>query len=818
MIALKEQRLGAQCYRDIKVRQVANYEEYSQLLFKPLILLEQLIMNYQIHTASQLVETHRKQFIECDLCSSLDTLIKIYIGKSLFYEGAQKSDTLSGSTAYSTLSRSTTASRKAPLTVFNPPFKGITGKVRRASRKISREQQYPIPTSPAQWVDDQKVKRCQICKLKFTFLIRKHHCRWCGRVLCDKCAPVRAPTSYFGASVRLCWSCFGAVQEGRYSQGMDEDITEDITTLYNPPFEVLSTDAEYNLDTRDMYFFTSAPSSELCLYLSRMLSQSSPPGDVLLPLCENLSETIMESLSLDTDRNFSHILGVLENVLKEARNCFRTRGLSSKVEATNIFIAYTQICRRLPLADLTGMQPMKSLLKSDNLHSTYMKLLDKQYPQMAISLCTTARRDPIGLWRRWGFQCLRAGDYPAARDKLGMCLKSKQYNHAILEEIINHLENCLPSFLAETIDFMELVADMKRKCKKQKLNTAEFDECVFYLSNYSSTVRLLQFFVRHNAIGRAAKLALQHDFNVVYEGIVRPLVKTARLTDLFDYINSNRAQIQVWERKLTDCSKLLSEAGDLISVYSVQFFLREYLNAAKTAILMLRNELSVKEQLKYLDKAEDCFKSYLEEREGDERTIPEINTRISHIHLQRQILEFLKSKQISDNNNNIHIFSSKTDKTAVIMELYQIDSVESLPIIRAIRDTFSRNYIETYQPLINILLKGQPAGNISLWFPKLIKILGEVPDSQTDELLINVCNDMKGEQKSFERILAIMKDDRTKIKANANAGYLKNAYILAVNKKLREEIVWLEKECVKQGDTQVREFCKKYLQHNKPTS
>ena len=816
MTSLKEQRLGAHCYREIKFRKVANYEEYSQLLFKPLILIEQLIMNFQIHTASQLVETHSEQFVECDLTSSLDTLIKLYIGKSLFYEGARKSDTTSGSTAYSTISRATTMSRKAPLTVFNPPFKGSTSKTRRVSRKISREeQQFPIPTSPVQWVDDKKVKRCQICKLKFTFIVRKHHCRWCGRVLCDKCAPTRPPTSYFGASVRLCWGCYGAVQEGRYSEGAEVDMTEDITTLYNPPFEVLSTDAEYNLDTRESYSFTTAPSSELCLYLSRMLSQSSPPGDVLLALCENLSETIMESIALEPDRNFGHILGVLENVLKEARNCFRRRGMSNKVEETNIFIAYIQICRRLPLTDLAMMPPMKSLLKSDTLHNTYMSLLDKQYPQMAISLCTTARRDPLGLWRRWGFQCLRSGDYPAARDKLEMCLKSKQYNQAILDEIINHLENCLPSFLAETIDFAELVADIKRKCKKQRLNSSQFDECVFYLSTYSSPVRLLQFFVRHNAISRAAKLALQHDYDIVYEGVIGPLVKTGRLSDVFDYINSNRAEIQVWESKLTHCCKLLSEKGDLTSVYSVQFFLREYLSAAKTAILMLRNELSVKEQLKFLDKAEDCFKAYLEQKEGDETKITEINTRISHIHLQRQILEFLKSKQIKDNNNNIHIFSSKTDKSTVIKMLYQIDSVECLPIIRAIRDTFSRSYTETYLPLINILLKAQPAGNITSWFPKLIKLLGEVPDSQTDELLLSVCNDLKGEQKSFERILAIMKDDRTKIKANVKAGYLKNAYILAVNKKMREEIVELEKECEKQGDTQVREFCRKYLQHNK---
>lgn len=35
------------------------------------------------------------------------------------------------------------------------------------------------------WIDDKYVKNCNICQRSFNFLMRKHHCRTCGNVVCD---------------------------------------------------------------------------------------------------------------------------------------------------------------------------------------------------------------------------------------------------------------------------------------------------------------------------------------------------------------------------------------------------------------------------------------------------------------------------------------------------------------------------------------------------------------------------------------------------------------------------------------------------------
>ena len=41
------------------------------------------------------------------------------------------------------------------------------------------------------WQKDDDVEACTGCNLKFSLRNRKHHCRFCGMIYCDKCAPTR---------------------------------------------------------------------------------------------------------------------------------------------------------------------------------------------------------------------------------------------------------------------------------------------------------------------------------------------------------------------------------------------------------------------------------------------------------------------------------------------------------------------------------------------------------------------------------------------------------------------------------------------------
>lgn len=41
---------------------------------------------------------------------------------------------------------------------------------------------------PKQWISDDKVKKCEKCMDNFNAVNRKHHCRRCGKVFCQKCS------------------------------------------------------------------------------------------------------------------------------------------------------------------------------------------------------------------------------------------------------------------------------------------------------------------------------------------------------------------------------------------------------------------------------------------------------------------------------------------------------------------------------------------------------------------------------------------------------------------------------------------------------
>lgn len=41
------------------------------------------------------------------------------------------------------------------------------------------------------WQADSEVNECPICKRPFTWMFRRHHCRKCGRVVCNDCSPHR---------------------------------------------------------------------------------------------------------------------------------------------------------------------------------------------------------------------------------------------------------------------------------------------------------------------------------------------------------------------------------------------------------------------------------------------------------------------------------------------------------------------------------------------------------------------------------------------------------------------------------------------------
>jgi FYVE/RhoGEF/PH domain-containing protein 5/6 len=59
------------------------------------------------------------------------------------------------------------------------------------------------------WVPDERVTMCQRCHHDFSLLVRRHHCRACGKVICALCSANRAPLEYRNHEPsRVCDLCY----------------------------------------------------------------------------------------------------------------------------------------------------------------------------------------------------------------------------------------------------------------------------------------------------------------------------------------------------------------------------------------------------------------------------------------------------------------------------------------------------------------------------------------------------------------------------------------------------------------------------------
>ncbi|UJR31635.1 hypothetical protein I4U23_019117 [Adineta vaga] len=93
------------------------------------------------------------------------------------------------------------------------------------------------------WVNDNDVKRCQICQNRFGFTLisSRHHCRSCGRCICASCSTKKFVLKYCAekGARRICDTCFS------YFTGKKKDFISSTKNLRNPYRTILFGDFEY---------------------------------------------------------------------------------------------------------------------------------------------------------------------------------------------------------------------------------------------------------------------------------------------------------------------------------------------------------------------------------------------------------------------------------------------------------------------------------------------------------------------------------------------------------------------------------------------
>jgi len=99
-----------------------------------------------------------------------------------------------------------------------------------------------------QWVPDSERSNCNSCKSKFGITLRKHHCRICGEIYCNKCSNYR----YRFKHLRVCTFCIAKIKSS--GESVEDSISRfRAAAALNPTGRPrsLSTDSNASLFTND---------------------------------------------------------------------------------------------------------------------------------------------------------------------------------------------------------------------------------------------------------------------------------------------------------------------------------------------------------------------------------------------------------------------------------------------------------------------------------------------------------------------------------------------------------------------------------------
>ncbi|MEQ2313679.1 hypothetical protein AMECASPLE_004548 [Ameca splendens] len=74
----------------------------------------------------------------------------------------------------------------------------------------------PLGSKAPIWIPDPRTTMCMICTCDFTLTWRRHHCRACGKVVCQSCSSNKHCLAYLkNQSARVCDQCFFILQQQR---------------------------------------------------------------------------------------------------------------------------------------------------------------------------------------------------------------------------------------------------------------------------------------------------------------------------------------------------------------------------------------------------------------------------------------------------------------------------------------------------------------------------------------------------------------------------------------------------------------------------
>ncbi|XP_038584174.1 zinc finger FYVE domain-containing protein 26 isoform X2 [Micropterus salmoides] len=650
----------------------AARQEYFPLLSEPLLMLEQLLMNLKVDWADMVVRTLRSLLVGQEAgfgVEDIDKLLADYACKALDFPCAPRERSRSDSVislqdalmqcpaqdSSSLLSsRLESPSPSTGSTPTHTPSSNSTdrerdrssaGRKRRSSAKFQPPDQ---PPARKDWVPDTHQHVCMVCcRERFTMFNRRHHCRRCGRLVCNACSEHKMPIEGCPEDeVRVCDQCYAY-----FHPNSDEEleptevagspvVTEEaLDGMLHLPEVVqrqfqLSTNSAENQLLRTEFYYEQAPSAHLCVAVLSLHSDQTACGHQLIGHCRSLSRKLT-----NPEVDACLLTDIMRQLLFSAKLMFVKVGRSQDLALCDSYISKVDVLKILVTANYKYIPSLDDILETSAVTRLRNQLLEAEHYQLAVEVSTKSGLDPGGVWQAWGMASLKAGNLSGAREKLARCLKApvdrNQLNLSplLLQEIVQHLETNVQPTLAMSFgeDVLASLRELEDAlCEADPVDRPEgqtqisnlHQECLYYLNTYGTHLALISFYMRHDCMTEALTYLLNKDCpeEVFLEGVLQPSLERGRLGMLQGILEKLDPGLDTCSRYLIASCQFLQRRGYFHTLYQLQQFMMDHVRAAMTCIRFFTHGassyLQLGEQQRWLVRAKEHLRTYLQEQQG----------------------------------------------------------------------------------------------------------------------------------------------------------------------------------------------------------
>uniref|UniRef100_A0A8C9NG12 Zinc finger FYVE domain-containing protein 26 n=1 Tax=Serinus canaria TaxID=9135 RepID=A0A8C9NG12_SERCA len=851
---------------------------YFHLSSRPLLMLEQLLMNMKVDWVAVAVQTLHQLLAGQEIgitVEDIDSLLSKYAEKALnfpFTLKEKRSDSLIRiQESVNQLLECEAVSKSGSSELSPVSFTGVTISASPRDRSLPQNlfpQEFVPPEKPPpkqQWIPDDTETICMVCKTeRFTMFNRRHHCRRCGRLVCSSCSTKKMEIEACRENLsRVCDQCYsyynrenlpGTVQDTKTSNNEYSTVVQ-IPKATDLEW-IFSLNEEENEIVRREFYYEQAPSSSLCIAILSLHSDSIVCGHQLIEHCCKLSQGLTNP---EVDAGL--LMDIMKQLLFSAKMMFVKAGRSQDLALCDSYISKVDVLNILVVAAYRPVPSLDQILLPAAVTRLRNQLLEAEYYQLAIEVSTKSGLDPGGAWHAWGMACLKAGNLTSAREKFNRCLKApmdlNQLNHGsrLVQDVIQYLESTVKPVLITDDDYFatlrELEATLRTRslslevmCEGKIQHNSYYQECLFYLHSYGTNLAIISFYMRHDCMREALLHLLNKESpsEVFIEGIFIPSYESGKLHMLENLLETIDPGLESWGVYLIAACKYLQRKNYYHILYELQQFMKDHVRAAMTCIRFFTHgaksytELGGKQM--WLLKIKDHLKVYLQEvsRSSGRKKMAftfrkkmsatDVSRHINTVDLQMEVTKFLHqcessgASQMTDSSlptlfgNN----NMKMDVACkVILEGKNIE--EGFGIAFRVLQDFQLEATEVYTKVAKQLVRQQKYSEIQQLL-KCVNESGVAAKNDGDNIILNCLNEFKNiPAEDLDNLIQDMDSDENKIQAYLLCNKLRSAYLVAVRQEKARAVQLVQR--VRQladssGDHVVKAICAQWLSVHQP--